>query len=639
MTGVSTAPRGSSSPRPLRRSNACLGVSVIIAALAGTACQSELADGKPGDNGVELFNPDGTPINNGQPGPNGVVNPNVEGNPTPDGNVMNSQANRNPNIGGAGPATGLFDSSGNPLPVDQLPTLAQCETPGPQIIRRLTSAQYHNTLVRVFGEGVPDSNPLRDPTTLGYNVDADDSQVAGPDAQAINSLSEDVAQFAKDNNLIAQFANNCMDLNNNDCRQTFVKNLGQALSREPLDQGRVDRFAALFTEQVDGTPLATTFEDGAMMVISAMIQSPYMIYRREIGQQQNGAYQLSSYEVASELSYMLTNNPPDQELMAAAANNQLGSTDQILSQAQRLLATGDAEGVLEGFVTAWLDLDRLKGKAKAGEELTDTLRESMLEESRELFLDVFRNDGTIGDLFSANYTFMNGELSSFYGVGGVSGDQFQEVDISGGQRVPGLLGHGSYLTAHALADNSSPVQRAFVVRERILCNDLPPVPTNLDTNLKPQAPTATSRDRYKAHSENAVCYNCHQLMDPIGFSFEGYDTFGRPRTTEAGSPIDTSGTLALMDDTGLTAMKVPLTSVVDLTMHISQSEQARACLINNLSYYAYGIANDNKWASADKTCTDNFIRQTARTSGNTLKSVLTGILSAPHFTRRVQAKG
>jgi len=94
-----------------------------------------------------------------------------------------------------------------------------------------------------------------------------------------------------------------------------------------------------------------------------------------------------------------------------------------------------------------------------------------------------------------------------------------------------------------------------------------------------------------------------------------------------------------MDNNGLTGLKVPLTSVADLTAHIAQSEQSRACLINNLSYYAYGIANENKWASADKTCTDNFIRQTARTSGNTLKSVLTGILSAPHFTRRVQAKG
>jgi uncharacterized protein DUF1592/uncharacterized protein DUF1588/uncharacterized protein DUF1595 len=637
MTGVSTAPRGSSSPRPLR-SNACLGVSLVLAAFAATACQSELADGNPDGDGVELFNPGGTPNGGGQPTPGGVTNPNGEGNPTPAANVTNSQANRDPKIGGAGPATALFDSSGNPLPVDQLPALAQCETPGPQVIRRLTSAQYHNTLVRVFGEGVPDSNPLRDPTTLGYNVDADDAQIAGPDAQAIGSLSEDVAQFAKDNNLIAQFANNCMDLNNNDCRQTFVKNLGQALSREPLDQGRVDRFAELFTAQVDGQALATTFEDGAMMVISAMIQSPYMIYRREIGAQQNGAYQLSGYEVASELSYMLTNAPPDQELMAAAANGQLGSTDQVLSQAERLLATADAEGVLEGFVTAWLDVDRIKGKVKASDELTDTLRESMLEETRRLFLDVFRNDGTIGDLFSSNYSFMNGQLSSFYGVGNVTGDDYQEVDITG-KRVAGVLGHGSYLTQHALAENSSPVQRAFVVRERILCNDLPPVPTNLDTNLKPQAATATSRDRYKAHSENAVCYNCHQLMDPIGFSFEAYDTLGRVRTTEAGSPIDTSGALALMDETGLTAMKVPLASVDDLTAHISQSEQARACFINNMSYYAYGIANDNKWASADKTCTDNFIRQNARASGNTLKSVLTAILSAPHFTRRVQAKG
>jgi len=364
------------------------------------------------------MNPNGVPVYDGsstatiggnvQPGNNtGVTTPGGDCVVTP-GSVTNSQGDRDPKITGAGDAMTLFDSNGNPLPVDQLPTLAQCETPGPQIIRRLNAAQYHNTLVRVFGEGVPDSTPLQDVTTLGYNVDADDSLVDGLKAEALNTLSEDVAQYAKDNNLIAQFSNNCSNAADKNCRDTFVKNLGQALSREPLDQARVDRFSELFNAVADyGTQLATTFEDGAMLVIQGMVQSPYMVYRREIGTQQNGTYQLSPYEVASELSYMLTNNPPDQELMQAAANGQLASTDQILSQSQRLLATGDAAGVLEGFVTAWLDLDRLKGKAKAGDELTDSLRTSMLEESRRLFLDVFQNDGTIGDLFSATYTYMN----------------------------------------------------------------------------------------------------------------------------------------------------------------------------------------------------------------------------------------
>jgi hypothetical protein len=646
MTGVSRAPGSSSRTQSGQRrlsvgASGVLGASVALAALAAVACQSELGDGNAS------MDPNGVPGFSGLPGQNGMLPPgSMPGVNTPgnDGvidpnNVMNTQSGRNPDLTDTGDSGPLVDENGMPLPVDQLPPLQACNTPGPQVLRRLNSVQFRNTLTSVFGaERVPDQTPLNDPLTLGYNVDSDDLVVQGLDAQAIGSLAEEIAASVRESGGIAAFAQGCTDINNNDCRRGFVTRLGERLSREPLDETRINTYAGLFTKEVDGTRLSTTFDEGAELVIQAMVQSPYSIYRREIGQQQGGEYVLSQYEVASELSYMLTNNPPDQQLMDAARNNQLGSNEQILAQAERLLATAEADDVLSGFVTAWLDVDRLVGKVKAGVDISDSLREAMLEETRQLFLQVFNEGGTIGDLFSATYSFMNQELSSFYGLNLATGAEFQQVDISGGVRVPGVLGHGSYLAAHALADNSSPVQRAFVVRERLLCNNLPEVPTNLDTNLKPQAPDATSRERYATHSSNAVCYNCHQLMDPVGFTFEAYDGYGRFRSTEAGKPVDTTGGLPLMDDNGPTGVTVAMGSVTDLANYLALSEQTRACLVNNMSYYAYGIANANKWASADKVCTDHYIRNLARTSGNTLKSVMTGILTAPHFTRRVQAK-
>jgi hypothetical protein len=583
----------------------------------------------PGSTGLPGGNP-APGVGQGGPASDGVVDP---------GSVMNSQAGRNPTLTGTGDTGPVVDENGMPLPVDQLPPLQACNTPGPQVLRRLNSVQFRNTLTSVFGAAnLPDSNPLNDPLTLGYAVDSDDLVVQGLDAQAIGSLAEEIAAAVREGGGIAQLANNCTNVNDNNCRQQFVRNIGERLSREPLSQERVDTYTALFTKQVDGVPLSANFEEAAELVIAAMIQSPYSIYRREIGTAQNGEFVLTPFEVASELSYMLTNNPPDEPLMAAARNNQLGSSEQILAQAERLLATPEAEDVLSDFVVSWLDLDRLVGKVKAGVDISDGLRQAMLEETRQLFLQVFAEGGTIGDLFSATYSFMNQELSSFYGLNLATGAEFQQVDVSGGVRVPGVLGHGSYLAAHALADNSSPVQRAFVVRERLLCNDLPEVPTNLDTNLKPQAPDATSRERYATHSSNAVCYNCHQLMDPVGFTFEAYDGYGRFRSTEAGKPVDTTGGLPLMDENGPIGVTVEMGSVTDLANYLSLSEQTRACLVNNLSYYAYGIANTNKWAPAEKVCTDHFVRNVARTSGNTLRSVMTGILTAPHFTRRVQAK-
>lgn len=603
-------------------------------------CQSELGDGNPA-NGSSGFVPPNQ-FAPGDPLPPGMVRDPVTGVVTPvnEGPASVDMIDRPPaSIGGA--VGEVWDASGNNLPVDQLPALQPCNTPGPQVIRRLTSEQYRNTLVRAFGEVVPaDMNPLIDPGTLGYNVDADDALVQGPAAGAVEALAETLAATVRSNGMIPQLSNNCTDANNPGCRETFVRNVGERLSREPLDNERVQRFAALFTATAaDGTALAPTFEDGAEMVISAMVQSPYALYRREIGVQQGNEYVLTPYEVASELSYLLTNAPPDDTLMQAARDGQLGSTDAILAQAQRLLATPAAEDVLANFVTAWLDLDRLEGKVKSGVDISPELREAMLEETRLLFIDVFKNGGTLGDLFSSTTTFMNQDLADFYGMNGmVTGDGYQAVDTSAGARVPGVLGHGSYLAAHALADNSSPVQRAFVIRERVLCNDLPPVPMDLDTNLRPQAPDATSRERYAAHSSSAVCYACHQLMDPVGFTFEGFDGYGIVRATESGKPVDTTGALPLMQGSSPAGISVPMASVADLANYLAESEQMRACAINNLAYYAYGIANEAKWSAQEKACTDDFIRQQARTSGNTLESVMTGILSAPHFTRRVQAK-
>jgi Protein of unknown function (DUF1588)/Protein of unknown function (DUF1592) len=292
------------------------------------------------------------------------------------------------------------------------------------------------------------------------------------------------------------------------------------------------------------------------------------------------------------------------------------------------------------FVRGWTDVDRLIIKAKSGADLTPELRNDMLQETELLFDDVLSNGGMIADLFNAPYTFLNKRLSEFYNMSGAAPDDnnFVKVDISDGRRVPGLLGQGSYLSAHALADNSSPVQRAFVVRERFLCNDLPEVPTNLDTNLKPQIEGATSRERYASHDANEPCHSCHKLMDPIGFTFEHYDGFGRYREMEAGKPVDSSGGVPLMNGRELVSPEVtyPLAGVDELADYLSQIENVRACMINNLTYYSYGIANDDKWPRDEKVCTDNFIRQEARDSGNTLKSALMAVLHAPTFTTRVR---
>jgi hypothetical protein len=635
MLGVSNSPvarsaETRSAKRPFALSATSLSLTGLFALLAGASCDSALADGNPAfgnDPSLSPFsNPNGTGGNGSNPAnpgsPNGSSSLNPERNPS-----LSTIENN-------GPTT---DENGAPLSADQLQPLTACATPGPRQIRRLSSQQYRNTLVEVFGaDDVPDAPVLRDPATLGYNVDADDSLIEGLDADALMGHAEDIAEWAVSTNKIERFSNGC---NNNDqnCQQNFIRNLGKRMSRETIDDERLNRFRGLFDgEGVD------SFQEGASRVISAMVQSPYMLYRRELGptDPNQTTFQLTAFEVASELSYFLTNRPPDDTLMQAAEQGRLASQDDIDREAARLLATPEAAEALGQFVRGWTDIDRLLTKAKDGADFSPELRQDMIEETVLLFSDILnREDGTIGELFGAQYTFLNQRLADFYGMqGAATGDDFVKVDISDGRRVSGLLGHGSYLAAHALADNSSPVQRAFVVRERFLCNDLPEVPTNLDTNLKPAVATDTSRERYGRHSSEEPCRSCHKLMDPIGFTFENYDGFGRFRDTEAGKPVDSSGGVPIMEGKTLVQPEktFPLNGVDELADYLGQLEDVRACMINNLAYYSYGIANEAKWPSSNKLCTDNSIRQEARDSGNTLKSALMGVLHAPHFTSRVK---
>jgi len=602
-----------------------LSVVGMAAVLGASACDSALGDG----------NASMMPVPFGTSNSNTVNVQGTSNNPTGQAGSTERGAASLSSIQNNGPTT---DANGAPLPAEMLGPLTMCPTPGPRQIRRLTSTQYRNTLVAVFDDpGVPDAPVLSDPSTLGYGVDADDSLVQGLDADALMGLAENIATWATTNNKLNTFSNGCTN-NDQNCQEQFIKNLGQRISREPIVQERVNEYRKLFS-----APGVTNFQEGAAAVLTAMVQSPYLLYRRELGptdpNRSAESYKLTAFEVASELSYFLTNAPPDDELMQAAQQNRLSSQDDIDREATRLIGTDAAKGVFGQFVRGWTDIDRLLIKAKSGADFPDELRQDMLQETTRLFDDVLnRDDGTIGELFSAPYTYVNKRLSDFYGIQGASGDGFERVDISDGRRVPGLLGQGSYLTAHALADNSSPVQRAFVVRERFLCNDLPEVPTNLDTNLKPQVSGNTSRERYALHSSQEPCHSCHKLMDPIGFTFEHYDGFGRRREMEAGKPVDSSGGIPLMKGRDLVSpeMTFPLDGVDGLAAYLSELEDVRACMINNLAYFGYGIANEGKWPSSEKVCTDNFIRQEARDSGNTLKSALMAVLHAPHFTTRVR---
>ena len=161
------------------------------------------------------------------------------------------------------------------------------------------------------------------------------------------------------------------------------------------------------------------------------------------------------------------------------------------------------------------------------------------------------------------------------------------------------------------------------MRTRLLCENLPPPPDDVDTMIKVPENAKTSREIFETHSENAACSGCHMMMDPIGFGFENYDLVGRYRTSENGVTVDASGEIL---GRGFRFNGLP-----ELADYLAGKKEVRQCMVRFMSYFAYGAAGWN-----DDGCTFDAITAEAEASDWSIRSVLTAITRAPHFTTRVQ---
>ena len=500
-----------------------------------------------------------------------------------------------------------------------IPEAPTCGTLAPPLIRRLSSSQLRRTVASIFDDGnAPSDIVLTDPVIDGFTVDATASVVRDLDAQTIMNYANQVASWAVENKLSQLSA--CRT-NDESCRQSFIRDFGLRAYRRPLSDDKVAVYDALFASQA-------TFEEGAEAVIATMLQSPYFLYRMEVGAVDPSdatRVRLSSYEVATELSYLMTDGPPDADLLAAAADESILQEPTLLAETERLAATPAFSEKLHEFVLGWIEVEDLPIRTKDETIMAfpDALRLAMLHESEEFFARTFLEGGTVRDLFASRETFVNETLANHYGISGVVGDAFERVTLPP-SRGAGILGHGSILARHALPDTSSPVLRGVMVRRRLMCDDLPDPPPNIDVNLPPPTPGQTTRERLAAHSEQPACRGCHDLIDPIGYAFEEYDTFGLFRTEDGGQPIDASSVVTSVEEG-----EVALDGLDSLSSYLGESAKVRSCFANILSYYAYGLTG----------CQHESMAAVADDSDSSLESYLVGLISSPNFQYRRAVEG
>ncbi|MDH3223569.1 MAG: DUF1592 domain-containing protein [Gemmatimonadota bacterium] len=294
------------------------------------------------------------------------------------------------------------------------------------------------------------------------------------------------------------------------------------------------------------------FEGGLRVGLQAILSSPHFVFRTEevpgsIGS--DGVYRINDVDLASRLSFFLWGTLPDQELVDLAESGRLSRTEVLEAQVDRMLEDPRSEALSTRFAAQWLrlqDVEKVHPDALDYPYFDATLAEAMIRETELLFDHLVHNDGSVLELLTADYTFVNERLARHYGIPGITGPEFRQVAYGDLPRR-GLLGHGSILTLTSHANRTSPVLRGKWVMEVLMGSPPPPPPPDVpeldDGDAVEDGRMLTVRERMEQHRANPTCNSCHRVIDPIGLALENFDVTGAWRIKDAGNPVDPVGEL------------------------------------------------------------------------------------------------
>lgn len=411
-------------------------------------------------------------------------------------------------------------------------------------VRRLTRTELDATLKDLFSNAPSTALALLPPDPTDPFDNNYRSQLASAALiEAFEQLATDVSEQALVSPSLRATLLGCQPTGPSDaaCFKSFIAAFGLRAFRRPLASDEIDRFATLQSFAIE----AQDFDVGARLVIRAFLQEPEFLYRVELGSPTRtpGVFKLSPYEVASRLSFFLWGTTPPEWLLQAAASGQLADAKGVREASTRLLADARARERVERFHALWLGYHRLPHDA--------ALTQALQAESAAL-VDrvVFEEDRDYFDLFALDETYIDQSLANHYALTTFTGTPGARAWTKyGTAKRKGLLGHGAVLSQGVRFADSSPTQRGIFIRNRLLCQEIPPPPAGVNVDEKPTSPASNCKvDRYASHASVGGCKSCHQSMDPIGFGLENYDRQGKYRLTDDGEPtcaIEGKGTLLL----------------------------------------------------------------------------------------------
>lgn len=398
--------------------------------------------------------------------------------------------------------------------------------------------------------------------------------------------------------------------------------------RRNVTDSEVLRYAGLVKSAVQD--MGESYEHGISLAIQAILVSPHFLFRIEKdpnpGQSERT---LDDFEVATRLSYFLWSTLPDGKLFRLAKQGQLTNPDVLKQQIRRMLKDDKAEALVSNFASQWLNLRNLEDvnpNTDVFPSFDNKLKDDMFRETELLFATVMKEDRSVDDLLTANYTFVNKRLAKHYGIKGIRSDRFERISLRGTGRS-GVLTHASILTLTSNPGRTSPVKRGKWIMENIFGDGPPPAPADVPELEETAAasPGLSLAEQLAKHREDPTCAACHQVMDPLGLGLENFNAVGQWREADNGHPIDASGALP----SGET-----FSGPLELIQIISRRrEQFQRTLAEKMLTYALGRGTEYY----DK-CTIDDCLKSMKQRGNRFSVLVEGIVLSDPFLKKRAAE-
>lgn len=397
--------------------------------------------------------------------------------------------------------------------------------------------------------------------------------------------------------------------------------------RRTLNAGELNRYMDFWRSIKDDFD---RYEDGVKEVLVAVLCSPNFIYLFEPETPEKAKSRKSDGEfyLASQLSYFLWNSPPDETLMALAAEGDL--YDELPEQIERMVKDSRISRMVNSFAYEWLRLDRHKSMdTDVGEyeDYTRFVKEDMFKETYQFIHHVLKNNMSIMNFIDSDFAMLNQNLAEFYGIYRVKGNAFRPVALDENEHRGGLLSQGAFLNGHSDGVQAHPIKRAVWLKEKILGDSPPPPPPNVP-ELDPETPgfeDLTLKEQLFLHRNKASCLDCHRKIDPFGVVFENYDAVGRYQLTAKGKPIDSKSKLP--DGTEVEGVQ----GIKHYILTLKKEDFTRS-LVKNL--YAYAIGRDVSFA--DQKEIDKIVEEVIENDFR-FQTVIEQIVLSPSFYKKEQS--